>query len=149
MKDSDAWLAKLTAENEMLGARAHEAVDAQQQQWPAASGGPQASSEQVLAIVAEHLSCWPHALPAGIRILEVRQAYAKEDFEWVSGPCQCMPQLPPTMNSSCTTCLILPLQDNLKRLTLEGLEKGGTQLLRQHATQRYTTLLDQAGDVET
>lgn len=54
---------------------------------------------------------------AGVRIMEVRQAYATEDFEW----------------------------GNLKRLAIEGLEQQNTQLLRDHAAQRFGTLLNQAG----
>ncbi|KAL4426182.1 hypothetical protein ABPG77_007464 [Micractinium sp. CCAP 211/92] len=54
----------------------------------------------------------------GVRIMEVRQAYATEDFEWV----------------------------NLKRLAIEGLEQQNTLLLREHAAQRFGTLLNQAGD---
>lgn len=53
----------------------------------------------------------------GVRIMEVRQAYATEDFEW----------------------------GNLKRLAIEGLEQQNTQLLRDHAAQRFGTLLNQAG----
>lgn len=55
---------------------------------------------------------------AGVRIMEVRQAYATEDFEWA----------------------------NLKRLAIEGLEQQNTLLLREHAAQRFGTLLNQAGD---
>ncbi|KAL4431281.1 hypothetical protein ABPG75_006537 [Micractinium tetrahymenae] len=53
----------------------------------------------------------------GVRIMEVRQAYAREDFEW----------------------------GNLKRLAIEGLEQQNTRLLREHAAQRFGTLLEQAG----
>ncbi|KAI7840716.1 hypothetical protein COHA_005532 [Chlorella ohadii] len=55
-----------------------------------------------------------------LRIIEVRTAYAKEDFEW----------------------------DNLRRVALEGLEQGNTQLLRQHASRRYTAMLERAGELE-
>ncbi|PSC76698.1 hypothetical protein C2E20_0205 [Micractinium conductrix] len=53
----------------------------------------------------------------GVRIMEVRDAYAKEDFEW----------------------------PNLQRLALEGLAEDNTRLLRKHATQRFGTLLEQTG----
>ncbi|PRW58723.1 hypothetical protein C2E21_3267 [Chlorella sorokiniana] len=72
MRDSDAWLAKLMVEDELLA----------------------------------------------VRIMEVRKAYANEDFEW----------------------------DNLRRVALEGLERGNTQLLRQHASRRYTAMLERAGE---
>lgn len=57
---------------------------------------------------------------AGIRIMEVRAAYAKEDFEW----------------------------DNLKRLAIDGLAADNTRLLRQHANHRFTAMLDRAGGDE-
>ncbi|EFN59541.1 hypothetical protein CHLNCDRAFT_50106 [Chlorella variabilis] len=56
----------------------------------------------------------------GIRIMEVRAAYAKEDFEW----------------------------DNLKRLAIDGLAADNTRLLRQHANHRFTAMLDRAGGDE-
>jgi hypothetical protein len=46
--------------------------------------------------------------------MEVRAAYAKEDFEW----------------------------NNLKRLAIEGLESSNTQLLRNHAATRFAPLLN-------
>lgn len=39
-------------------------------------------------------------------------------------------------------------QDNLRRVALEGLEQGNTQLLRQHASRRYTAMLERAGEVD-
>jgi len=39
-------------------------------------------------------------------------------------------------------------QDNLRRVALEGLEQGNTQLLRQHASRRYTAMLERAGELE-
>lgn len=53
--------------------------------------------------------------------MEVRKAYATDDFEW----------------------------SNLKRLALEGLEQQNTRLLREHAAQRFGTLLNQAGDASS
>lgn len=52
--------------------------------------------------------------------MEVRAAYAKEDFEW----------------------------DNLKRLAIDGLAADNTRLLRQHANHRFTAMLDRAGGDE-
>ena len=52
--------------------------------------------------------------------MEVRAAYAREDFEW----------------------------DHLRRLAVEGMEQGNTRLLRQHAAQRYTAMLEQAGPAD-
>ncbi len=49
--------------------------------------------------------------------MEVRKAYASDDFEW----------------------------DNLKRLSLEALDADNTRLLREHAAERFGTLQGQAG----
>lgn len=52
--------------------------------------------------------------------MEVRAAYAEQDFEW----------------------------HNLKRLALEGLVADNTRLLRTHASQRFTPLLERASGEE-
>ena len=48
--------------------------------------------------------------------MEVRAAYAKEDFEW----------------------------QQLRRLAVEGLDAENTRLLRQHASQKFAPMLDKA-----
>ena len=54
------------------------------------------------------------------RILEVRAAYAQEEFEW----------------------------QNLQRLAIAGIEADNARLLRQHATARFGSMLNQAGPGE-
>lgn len=109
MRDSDAWLAKLMAEDELLG-------ESEKRGWPGGDASLRGCAE---CGRESRLSCHvlPHAPsflpPPGVRIMEVRAAYAQSDFEW----------------------------DNLKRLAIEGIEEGNTRLLRQHASQRFGTLL--------
>ena len=117
---------------------------------------------------------------AAVRIMEVRKAYANEDFEWVSGPTSCLLLAWHHADiclgrwqrrwGTCHACMRCsphrhgrahpsndprPLawrcpstQDNLRRVALEGLEQGNTQLLRQHASRRYTAMLERAGEVD-
>ena len=50
--------------------------------------------------------------------MEVRAAYAREDFEW----------------------------KNLQRLAVDGLATENTRLMRQHATQKFAPMLGKAAD---
>lgn len=52
----------------------------------------------------------------------------------------------PALELSTAHSLLCDLQDHLQRLAVEGLEQGNTRLMRQHASQRYTSLLEQAGE---
>lgn len=52
------------------------------------------------------LTFWSHV---GVRVLEVREAYAREDFEW----------------------------DHLQRLSSKALKEGNVKLMRQHAEQAF------------
>jgi len=56
----------------------------------------------------------------GVRIMEVRAAYAKSDFEW----------------------------DNCQRVAVEDMMKANTAVMRQHAQSRFGGLLLQDDDVE-
>lgn len=54
----------------------------------------------------------------GVRILEVREAYARADFEW----------------------------DSLQRVAVEGMEAANVALMRRHAQSRFAGLLTGGGE---
>jgi hypothetical protein len=56
----------------------------------------------------------------GVRIMEVRAAYAQTDFEW----------------------------DNCQRVAVQDIEKANTAVMRQHAQSRFGGLLAQQDDNE-
>jgi hypothetical protein len=107
MKDCSDWLAQLTQENEMLGGWV--------QGWVGAGVG-EGWAWRCCAAVTDAPMLGPSA--AGVRIMEVRAAYADDDFEW----------------------------GNLERLAKEGLAAENVRLLRAHASKRFTAMLEQAGE---
>ena len=120
--DASAWLAQLTQENEMLGASMAAPVPAAvhsvclHEQDLGSSPPPPACTASTFAHPRPPLRRppIPHCTArSGVRIMEVRAAYASEDFEW----------------------------DNLQRLAVEGLAKDNVQILRKHASQRFTAML--------
>jgi hypothetical protein len=55
--------------------------------------------------------------PAGVRVMEVREAYSRDDFEW----------------------------QECKRLAIKNIKEANVRLLRQYATERFGSLTSSSG----